>query len=185
MSISSKLFIILFIAIISFALTIGWLYLANKKQQPPQSLPNTAVPLTRVLVLDLNTPSDTDYPTFPRKNSSIVIVRISQDTAVARNLIETSDILKFLEQHTITRVTQGDEFYSHFILMFLRRTFLGIKTSYADLKQVGIQALEFDPNYQAQALQLYADPLPHAAGKAIMYDGSKRLIRDILVEIKN
>ena len=139
--------------------------------------------LTRALVLDLSIKSNKDYATFLAENSGFLVVHPAKSSEDHRDdILETRDIFALVEKTNINTLQDSDPLYSELELLFLKKTPLGIRANYVTLSSLGVKSIFFNPDYLGQFSQIYQDKLPHAAGYAIMGDGSQRQIRDILVK---
>lgn len=137
--------------------------------------------LTRALVLDLTIKKE-DYPSFLTENSAFLVVHPTQSSEDHRaDILETRDIFHLIEKTNKNMIQASDPLYTEFELLFLNKKPLGIRANYVTLASLGVKSLFFNPEYLHTYLQVYQDKLPHAAGYAIMGDGSQRQIRDILI----
>lgn len=137
--------------------------------------------LTRSLVLDLGIKRER-YPSFLAENSGFLVVHPRQAAANHRDdILETRAILALLEKSHKNTIPETDPLYAELELLFLKKTALGLRAKYFSLPSLGIKSIFFDPDYLAHFAEIYTDKLPHAAGYAVMGDGSQRQIRDILI----
>ncbi|MFM2322424.1 MAG: hypothetical protein RLZZ225_577 [Pseudomonadota bacterium] len=138
--------------------------------------------LTRALVLDLSIKSNKEYPTFLAENSGFLVVHPAKSAEDHRDdVLESRDILALVEKTDKNTIQEKDPLYGELELLFLKKTALGIRANYVTLSSLGIKSIFLNPDYLSHFLALYKDKLPHAAGYAVMGDGSQRQIRDILV----
>ncbi|EDP46108.1 hypothetical protein [Rickettsiella grylli] len=137
--------------------------------------------LTRGLILDLAIKKK-DYPSFLTENSAFLVVHPAQSAEDHRaDILETRDIFALIEKTNKNTIHETDPLYAELELLFLKKKPLGIRANYMTLASLGVKSLFFNPDYLNTFSQIYQDKLPHAAGYAIMGDGSQRQIRDILI----
>lgn len=138
-------------------------------------------PLTRALVLDLRV-KEKDYPSFLAENSGFLVIHPTKSTEDHReDILETRELLALVEKTNKSTIQENDPLYADLEILFLKKTVLGLRANYVTLPSLGIKNIFFNPDYLAHFLEIYTDKLPHAAGYAVMGDGSQRQIRDILV----
>jgi hypothetical protein len=139
--------------------------------------------LQRVLVIDLEVKNHQSLPRFLPESTGFLVIHAEKAPQEHReDILESKRIFEQLKQQHKNSITASDLLYSQMEVLFLQKNVMGLRAHYVSLAAIQIRTLFFDADYLRYFLPLYTDRSPHAAGYAVLADGRRCAIHDILVE---
>lgn len=171
------LMLVLLLVIIVIAQIVYSYYVSQQNQNNSYMV---AGPVDHVLVIDLNTEADTQMAsTFNAEDVILGVQMGSQPDQHADDLILSRDVLGFLQKYSNGVISLGDPLFNRLELLFLDQN-NNLQMRYSSLATAGIRAILLRSK-RNQFLGIFGRPY-YVAGEAVMADGTKRQIREVVIK---